>query len=180
VVGEEPRRLRGQTPAERFTAAYQQLSPRVLGYLRSHGVDDPEAVTNDVFLALHGNLDRITGGEAEVRTLTFSIAHARLVDHHRARAVRPRDVEFDPDADPRRTPSAEDTAIEHLGGRGVLALLDTLGDEQREAVTLRIVAGLTLDETAQVMEKSVGAIKQLQRRALASLRHGIGDRRDHE
>ena len=179
-MAEEPRRFREQTPAERFTAAYQQLSPRVLGYLRSHGVDDPEAVTNDVFLALHRNLDRIRGGEDDVRTLTFSIAHARLVDHHRARALRPRDVEFEPDADPRRAPSAEDTAIEHLGGRGVLALLDALGNEQREAVTLRIVAGLTLDETAQVMEKSVGAIKQLQRRALESLRRGLGDRSDHD
>lgn len=180
MVVEQPKRFREQTPAERFTAAYQQLSPRVLGYLRSHGVDDPEAVTNDVFLALHRNLDRITGGDDDVRTLTFSIAHARLVDHHRARAIRPRDVEFEPEADPRRAPSAEDAALEHLGGRGVLALLDALGDEQREAVTLRVVAGLTLDETAQVMEKSIGAIKQLQRRALESLRRGLGDRRDHD
>jgi DNA-directed RNA polymerase specialized sigma24 family protein len=30
------------------------------------------------------------------------------------------------------------------------------------------------------MQKSVGAIKQLQRRALESLRRGLGDRRDHD
>jgi RNA polymerase sigma-70 factor (ECF subfamily) len=180
LVAEEPKRIREQTAVERFTAAYQELSPRVLGYLRSHGVDDAEAVTNDVFLALHRNLDRVRGGDDDVRTLTFSIAHARLVDHHRARATRPGVVEFDPNADPRRSPSAEELAIDNLGGGGALALLRTLGDQQRDAVTLRVVAGLTLEETARVMDKSVGAIKQLQRRALESLRQDLDEGSDHD
>ena len=34
--------------ADRFSAVYRELSPRVLGYLRSHGVDDAEAATDDV------------------------------------------------------------------------------------------------------------------------------------
>lgn len=172
MVADEPKRNREQTPAERFTAAYQQLSPRVLGYLRAHGVDDPEAVTNEVFLSLHQNFDRITGDDG-VRTLTFSIAHARIVDHHRSRAIRPVAAEYDPETDLRHSPSAEDIAVEHLGGHGVLALLETLGEQQREAVSLRVIAGLSLDETAEVMGKSIGAIKQLQRRALESLRGAL-------
>ena len=179
LVGEGRGGSRDHTVAGRFTAAYHQLSPRVLGYLRSHGVDDPEAVTQDVFLALHQNFERITGGDDGVRTMTFSIAHARLVDHYRSRASRPAGVPFDADADPRLAPSAEELAVENVGGHGALSLLHTLGDEQRQAVSLRVIAGLSLDETAQVMGKSVGAIKQLQRRALESLRlslHGEGDR----
>ena len=156
--------------AERFAAAYRQLSPRVLGYLRLHGVDDPEAVTQDVFLALYSRLPAITGGEDGVRTLTFSIAHARLVDHHRARTRMPALVPFDPDADPRVSPSAEESHSAALGDQRAFALLHRLGEDQREAVTLRVVAELTLEETAQVMGRSVGAVKQLQRRALESLR----------
>jgi RNA polymerase sigma-70 factor (ECF subfamily) len=160
---------RGGAASDRFAAAYRELSPRVLGYLRGHGVDDPEAATNDVFLALHGRFDSIEGGDDGVRTLTFSIAHARLVDFHRAQARRPRQVPFDVDDDPRRAVSAEDAALDHVGG-GALALLTRLGDDQRQAISLRVIAGLSLEETAQVMDRSVGSVKQLQRRALESLR----------
>jgi RNA polymerase sigma-70 factor (ECF subfamily) len=160
---------RGGTSTERFTALYRELSPRVLGYLRSHGIDDPEAATNDVFLALHRRFESIEGGDDGVRMLTFSIAHARLVDYHRAQTRRPRHVPFDADDDPRHAASAEDTAIDLLGG-GAMAMLMRLGDDQRQAISLRVIAGLSLEETAQVMDRSVGSIKQLQRRALDSLR----------
>lgn len=164
----DPSAHRG-TSTDRFTAAYRDLSPRVLGYLRSHGVDDPEAATNDVFLALHRRFDSIEGGDDGVRTLTFSIAHARLVDFHRARARQPLYVEFAPEADPRHAASAEDTAIDLVGG-GAIALLTRLGDDQRQVISLRVIAGLSLEEAATVMDRSVGSIKQLQRRGLESLR----------
>ena len=161
--------VRGGTTNDRFAAVYRELSPRVLGYLRSHGVDDPEAVTNDVFLALHRRFDSVEGGDDGVRTLTFSIAHARLVDFHRSQARRPHQVPFDADDDPRHVASAEDTVID-LADDGPLSLLTRLGDDQRQAISLRVIAGLSLEETAQVMDRSVGSIKQLQRRALESLR----------
>jgi len=160
---------RGGTSTDRFTAAYRELAPRVLGYLRSHGVDDPEAATDDVFLALHRRFDSIEGGDAGVRTLTFSIAHARLVDYHRAHARRPIHVSFEAHEDPRRSASAEDVAIDLAGGTAT-ALLAHLGSAQQEVISLRVIAGLSLEETAQVMDRSVGSIKQLQRRALESLR----------
>lgn len=164
----------------RFTNAYRELSPRVLGYLRTQGVEDPEAVSHEVFIALYQTFDRIGGGDADVRTMTFSIAHARVVDHHRARDRKPHMVEFDANSDPRRSPSAEESAADGLGQHGVFALVNTLGAEQREAVLLRIVAGLTLEETSHVMERSVGAVKQLQRRALESLRTSLSQEEDHE
>jgi len=159
----------GGTSTDRFTAAYRELSPRVLGYLRSHGVDDPEAATNDVFLGLHAVFDSVAGGGDGVRTLTFSIAHARLVDFHRAQARHPRQVPFEADDDPRRTASAEESAIDRVGGTA-MTLLQCLGDDQRQVVSLRVIAGLSLEETAQVMDRSVGSIKQLQRRGLEALR----------
>jgi RNA polymerase sigma-70 factor (ECF subfamily) len=49
-------------------------------------------------------------------------------------------------------------------------LLDHLGGDQREVLALRIVAGLTVEQVADIMGKSAGAVKQLQRRALITLR----------
>ena len=42
--------------------------------------------------------------------------------------------------------------------------------DQRDVVALRIIAGLSLEETAAATGKKVGAVTQLQRRGLASLR----------
>jgi len=178
-LGSEAEKSGEDALAERFSAAYRQLSPRVLGYLRLHGVDDPESVTQDVFLALYPRLPAVIGGEDGVRTLTFSIAHARIVDHHRARTRMPALVPFDPDADPRQVASAEEIHQIAVGEQNTLALLHRLGDDQREALTLRVVAELSLDETAQVMGRSVGAVKQLQHRALEALRAIISTEEAH-
>ncbi|HEU0205648.1 MAG TPA: RNA polymerase sigma factor [Pseudolysinimonas sp.] len=178
-MGSDAEKSEGDLLAERFSAAYRRLSPRVLGYLRLHGVEDPESVTQDVFLALFARLPTVSDDEG-VRTLTFSIAHARIVDHHRSRTRRPAFVPFDPDADPRQVASAEDAHGAAIGEQNTLALLHRLGDDQREALTLRVVAELSLDETAQVMGRSVGAVKQLQRRALEALRAIVSSEAAHE
>ena len=89
-------------------------------------------------------------------------------------------VAFDPDADPRRVPSAEEVHGAAVGERNILALLHRLGDDQCEAVTLRVVGELSLEETAQVMGRTVGAVKQLQRRALESLRTLISQGAAHD
>lgn len=151
-----------------FASVYREHSSAVFGYLRAQGVEDPEAVTQDVFLGLYPRLAAIRGGAAGVRTLIFSIAHARVVDHHRYRSRTPALLEFDPANDPRTTDSAEDNAFS--GNARALALLATLADDYREVLALRIIADLSLESTARIMGKSPGAIKQLQRRALAVLK----------
>lgn len=151
-----------------FTVAYRQYAGRVSGYLRSQGLEDPEAVTHDVFLALFPRLPGLSGGADGLRALLFSIAHARVVDHHRRRNGAPSVSEYDPDSDTRTSHSAEDAAL--AAHSPVQVLLDSLPDDYREVLALRIVADLSLDATAQIMGKTTGAVKQLQRRALAALR----------
>jgi RNA polymerase sigma-70 factor (ECF subfamily) len=52
----------------------------------------------------------------------------------------------------------------------VMEKLQLLNDQQRQVLLLRFVEGLSIAETAQVMEKSEGAIKALQHRSLEALR----------
>jgi RNA polymerase sigma-70 factor (ECF subfamily) len=49
-------------------------------------------------------------------------------------------------------------------------LLAPLTEDQREVIVLRMVADLSLEETANVVGKRIGAVKALQRRALANLK----------
>ncbi|GAB4100889.1 RNA polymerase sigma factor [Sinomonas halotolerans] len=163
-----------------FTAAYRAYSPSVRGYLRARGVDDPDSAAHDVFLALYtrmapedgdrgpGARPRLTGGLDGAKALAFTIAHGRAVDHHRRRSRTPHLVPHEADEDPRRAPlTPEDEALE---ASGVVALLGGLADDHREVLLLRIVADLSIEQTAAIMERSTGAVKQLQRRALTALR----------
>jgi RNA polymerase sigma factor (sigma-70 family) len=157
-------RARAREP-ELFSIVYRTYAAQVLGYLKARGVEDPEAVMQEVFLAVLPRLETVTGGVAGLRTFVFSVAHARMVDDHRRRTRAPLELPFQPDLDRREESSAEDEVMERIGPQEIQDLLIVLPDEQREVLTLRLVAGLTIEQSAEVMGKSNGAIKQLQRRA---------------
>ena len=105
-----------------------------------------------------------------LRTLVFSIAHARVVDEARLRARRPVSHSYDPEYDDRTSDSAEHLAVASLEAERALALMGQLNDDQRTVVSLRIIGDLSLQQTADVTGKTVPAVKQLQRRGLARLR----------
>ncbi|MFD5276015.1 RNA polymerase sigma factor [Pseudarthrobacter sp. NPDC058362] len=158
----------GTDPAALFAVAYRSFAGPVLGYLKARGVDDPEAVTQDVFMAFYPMVEDLTGGLPGAKSLLFSIAHARLVDHYRRVDRRPRLSPYDPQDDHRTSPSAEEQAVELDGGAA--DLLRGLSTEHQEVLALRVVADLSIEQVAGIMGKSTGAIKQLQRRALQNLK----------
>jgi len=155
---------------------YEELAPAITVYLRARGSDDPEGVTQDVFVALLPRLDRLHGGLRGLRTLAFSVAHAGLVDETRRRLKRPAMWALEPNDDPPLAASAEEAAISQVEGEALLKLLGHLREDQRTVVALRVIADLTLEETAEVVGKSIGAVKQLQRRGLLALRELVNER----
>lgn len=170
----------GADPAVIFGAVYRTFSGAVLGYLKARGVDDPEAVTQDVFLAFYPKIGELTGGLQGAKSLVFSIAHARMVDYYRRVERRPDFTPYDPLQDSRSTASAEDHVLGH--GDGAAHLLEGLAEDHREVLALRVVADLSIEQVAGIMGKSPGAIKQLQRRALQNLKDQTLKRNqaDHE
>jgi RNA polymerase sigma factor (sigma-70 family) len=152
---------------------YETLSPRLVVYLRSRGSDDPEGLTQDVFVSLLPRLGQLRGGLAGLRTFAFSLAHARLVDENRRRARRPRARTIELVDEPPLVRSAEDLALGQIAGQEIFQRLAKLKDDQRAVVALRVIGELTLEETAEVVGKSVGAVKQLQRRGLLALREQL-------
>ena len=154
-------------------ALYEHLAPRVHGYLLARGASEPEDLTSEVFLTVFPRLSALSGGAAGLRTFTFSVAHARLVDDLRKRGRREPAVPYEPESDPRTTPSSETLVLEGLGEERVRALLDTLLPDQRDVLVMRILGELTLEQVADALGKSVGAVKQLQRRGLLTLRAAL-------
>ena len=156
--------------AEALTVVYTVLAPKVLGYLRGRGAEDPEGLTNEVFLHVLRRLEGLVGGAAGLRTFVFSVAHARLVDDVRRRARRPAELPYEPELDDRHEPSAEHAAVHALRAGHLDQALDRLNADQRSVISLRVLGDLSIEQTATVLGKSAGAVKQLQRRGLLTLR----------
>ena len=152
---------------------YDALAPAVAGYLRARGAAEPEDLTSEVFLTVFPKLPALSGGAAGLRTFTFSVAHARLVDDLRKRSRREPVAAYEPDRDDRTSASAEDQALEALQTQRVRRLLGDLATDQADVLTLRILGDLTVEQVATALGKSVGAVKQLQRRGLVALRRAL-------
>jgi RNA polymerase sigma-70 factor (ECF subfamily) len=159
---------RGDAAALR--AAYDALSPRVCGYLRIRGAEDPEGLTNDVFVRVLPRLAELHGGYAGLRALAFTVAHGLLVDELRRRERQPVLHEYDAARDRRTQPSAEDEAIDRSGEGTALELLDLLPDDQRAVVLLRVLGELSVAETAAAVGRSEAAVRKVQAKALGALR----------
>jgi RNA polymerase sigma factor (sigma-70 family) len=162
-----------------FGRLWEQLAPPVAAYLRGRGVRDADDVTSEVFLAAFRGIGRFQGDGVAFRSWLFTIAHHKGVDVHRRPATR--EVLVDAVAagaghglDPDRSRSAEDVAMEQIAGDEALQQMAKLTDDQRAVLLLRVVADLSLAETAEVLGKPVGAVKALQHRALARLRADLG------
>ncbi|MET3720475.1 MULTISPECIES: sigma-70 family RNA polymerase sigma factor [unclassified Arthrobacter] len=144
VLTDDVLRARAREP-ELFSIVYRSYAPQVLGYLTARGVEDPEAVMQEVFLDILPRLATVTGGVAGLRTFVFSVAHARMVDEHRRQRRTPVELPFEPDLDGREESSAEDPAMERISPQEVQNLLGIRPDEQREVLALRLVAALTVE-----------------------------------
>lgn len=72
--------------------------------------------------------------------------------------------------------SPEQHAVHADGNRRMTALLATLPEKQREILVLRLVVGLSAEETADAVGSTPGAVRVAQHRALAKLRDQISGR----
>ncbi len=152
------------------TQLWSDHAPAVAAFAQARGSREPDDLTSEVFLAVFDRLATFRGDAEAFRSFVFSIAYRRLVDELRMRGRRGETVELVAEEDPRRASSAEDEATRRLGEHRALALIASLPADQRDVMMLRIVADLTVEQVAVVLDKRPGAVKALQRRALERLR----------
>lgn len=153
---------------------YREFAPSLLRYLKARGAPDPENTLGEVFVQVVQKLPYFHGKESDFRAWLFTVARNRLIDEVRYRDRRPTDKALDltqeiAAADP-DTATASSTQLKQAQ---ILEILSHLTSEQRDVLFLRILAGLTIEETAQVLGKTGGSVKRLQSRGLKSLRKKI-------
>jgi len=153
-----------------WRAIYEEFAPQVRGYLRGRGEAEPDDLLGEVFLQVVRDLPSFEGAEADLRAWVLTIAHHRLIDERRGQARRPSESAAPvASEDGRPGGNAEEEALEALEEERMRKLLAGLPSDQRSVLLLRVIGDLTVEKVAQLLGKTPGAVKQLQRRGLATL-----------
>lgn len=181
--GAECGRLVGAAPAGDPAATERLLAlvrPPIVRYCRARlgvqtGAASADDVAQDVLLALFTALPRYRETGGGFLAFAYGIAANKIADHYRYRWRRPTSaLPEDPQLpDPEAGP--EQWALDGDGTRRVVSLLDRLSPRLREIVTLRLIVGLTAQETADAMSTSPEAVRVAQHRALRTLRRYLED-----
>jgi RNA polymerase sigma-70 factor, ECF subfamily len=129
---------------------------------------DAEDLTTQTFLRMLESIGKFRWGAAPFSAWLFRIAHNLAMDHFRSRR-RWQPEEEVPEPEGSAESSAEDEAFKLLSSQSMFDLIESLSDEQRDVLILKFVFDFSNQETATVLDKTEGAIKSLQHRALASL-----------
>ncbi|RME73696.1 MAG: sigma-70 family RNA polymerase sigma factor [Chloroflexi bacterium] len=167
---------------EQWLIQAQQLDPTALKMLHAQfygpvaryirfKVSDPqtaEDLTGEVFVRMLEGLKRGQGWRDSPKGWIMGIARNVVVDHYRRRARMPETTLDDrlassAEADPRQK-VLQNERLEQL--RQAIARLT---DEQRDVILMRFMEGVDIKGVAQAIQKTPGAVKGLQYRALRAL-----------
>lgn len=164
---------RGQPAA--IDTLLRQIRPMVVRYCRArlshisghyHVADD---VAQEVCLAVFSALPRYQDMGRPFASFVFGIAAHKVADAIRTAARTAIPTENLPDSADDR-PGPEETAFAYIEAEGARALLARLPSHQRELLMLRVLSGLSAEETGHALGMSPGAVRVAQHRALARLR----------
>src|SRR3989475_5334810 len=155
---------------EALEALYLLHFDRIYSYLHLSvgNRHDAEDLTTQTFLKMLEAIGRFRWKTAPFSAWLFRIAHNLSMDHFRA-TKRWQPEEEVPEPAGAQESSAEDEALQSIGRKGMLRLIEDLSNEQQQVLTLKFVFNFSNGEAATILGKTEGAVKSLQHRALASL-----------
>jgi RNA polymerase sigma-70 factor (ECF subfamily) len=160
-----------------FEELYRDTQPRLLRYAASLVGQDATDVTAEAWLQIARDLGRFTGDRAAFRAWSARIVRNRALDLLRAQARRPiheADLSI-----LMNQPDSADTAVmaaDNISTKTALAMINTLPQDQAEAVLLRAVVGLDAAAAGQVLGKSAGAVRVAAHRGLKALARSLDQR----
>lgn len=166
-----------------FGELYECHAPAIFRYLFVH-LDsrmDAEDLTGEVFLKAWQSLSKYNERGVPFLAFLFRVARNILVDHYRhsnrQETKAPEELDQFKKEGVAEPIDLVGSQMEH---QHIMQMMAKLKSDYRSVLTLRFISELSPEETAQVMERSVGAVRVLQHRALAALRLELEKSGRHE
>lgn len=155
---------------------FDLYAPLLYNYLLRLCQDPIQAdqIVGDVFSRFLDQLAAGKGPRTNLRSYLYQIAYHLFIDQTREyQRVAPIEiVEYiEPDTESVQTEVEKRALLDTV----LQAINNHLTNEQRHAVVLRLLEGLSLKETAKIMDKNTNSVKVLQSRGIAKLRLVLSD-----
>ena len=154
---------------EATTTLCARFHPKIMRYMRYRvGNEAAEDLTGDVFLRVIRGLARQNGS---FTAWLYKIAANVVNDHIRELKMHPEAAMDENEPVPAEPFASHGNPAQSVSRKLDLeAALKLLTDDQRQLVTLKFVQGLSNEEVAEVLDRTPGAMRVLQFRALSALR----------
>jgi len=157
-----------QADPARFVEIYERYVDRIYAFVsrRAENRAAAEDITSQVFEQALRTIDRFEWRNVPLSAWLFRIASNALADHWRERARDAHETLFD-------VPDPQE--LEDIDRRIALhQQIEQLSDLQRQVIHMRFIEEKSIRDVAAALDRSEGAVKQLQLRALENLRKSMG------
>jgi RNA polymerase sigma-70 factor (ECF subfamily) len=165
---------RAKSDADAFGELYDHYFGQIyrFAYSRTRDRDAAEEVTQEVFMKALRAMPRYRPSGHPFSSWLYQISANAIADHFRQRrpqASLDAAIEI---VDPAR-PVAE-RVVQSAEAARVWAAIDSLPEQQRTAMTLKLGEDLKLAQIGEIMGKSEGAVKLLVHRGMIGVRQRLG------
>ncbi len=160
-------RLRAGDPAS-WETLYRRMYPSMFAYARrrlSSAEEAQDAVSETLTRTVAG-LDRLADAGARPESWLFGVLRHVVTDRQR-HDYRRRDLPSRREID---APDPLESLVVDEEQRAVRSAFTKLSERDRELLELRVVAGFSADEVAELLDMQPGAVRTAQSRALDRLR----------
>ena len=166
--------VKGKSSA--FAPLYDHYQPMIYRFVfvKVGRREDAEDITHQVFLSAWQNIVNYKHRGHPFSSWLYQIARNQVVDHYRAKKSEVSLEKMDPDYFVAPAIAHFDL-VTKLEMEKVRAAITKLKPEYQDVVILRFIEDLPLKEAAQAMEKSEGAVKLMQHRAVKELQRMLGE-----
>jgi|1186.fasta_scaffold125269_2 RNA polymerase sigma-70 factor (ECF subfamily) len=156
---------------EAFGQLYDHYQGSVYRFIfyRTRSQTLAEDLTSETFLRALRNMGGFRWQDRDFGAWLMTIARNLCTDHFKAGRTRLELPTDDMRVHDAATEGPEDAVLSGLTNEVLLDGLRQLSDEQRDCLIMRFLQGLSIAETAEILHRSEGAIKQLQLRGVRNL-----------
>lgn len=154
---------------EAFGMLYEQYAEIIFRYVYSHLDNrlDAEDLTEEIFLRAWRALPKYDERGLPFSAFLFRIARNSLIDYYRQK----KPVQSLDDIEMQSHEAGPEELVDlNIENADLKKMIAELREDYRNVLIFRFLSGLSPEETAHIMQRSVGAVRVLQHRALSALK----------
>ena len=171
-------RLASQLDAEALAEIYDRYSPVLYGYAMRLLNDTAlaEDCVAETFARFLKVLQKGQGPRDHLRAYLYRITHNWIVDlyrdHQQTSELNVETLQSEE--------FPEEEAAKRIRQKQIREAIHSLTPDQQKVITLKYLEDWSNEEIAQVLHKTVGAVKSIQHRALVSLQKLLAEKTDEQ